>query len=295
MLTRFDHAAIAVGNLEVGMQRYRALGFAVSRGGRHPGHGTENAIIRFALDYLELLAVGDAREAHPWGMNAPAILDFLATQRGGLLGYALASDDLAVDAARLRAFGLPVEGPFDMRRERPDGSVLAWQLAIPGGTPWRRPWPFLIAWETPDAERLAREQPAEHPNGVQGVVGLTVVARDLDAAIALYEQGLGLALSERQEHADLAAEGAHFMVGHTRLDLLAPHDGNGDGLVAQALRAEGEGLLGVQLATADLERTRRTLAAVGFTLRPAPGRADELHLAPEAASGARLVVCAADA
>ncbi|MGO8948974.1 MAG: VOC family protein [Ktedonobacterales bacterium] len=295
MITRFDHAVIAVRNLDDGLQRYRALGFAARRGGHHPGHGTENAIVRFGLDYLELLAVTDEREAHSWGLNGQAVLDFLRTHTGGLIGYALASDDLARDAAGLRSLGLAVDGPFSMRRERPDGSELAWQLAIPGGTPWCRPWPFLIAWELPDAERLAREQPAVQPNGVQGVVGVTVVVRDLDAAITLYQQGLGLALLERTRHTDLASDEAHFMAGRTRINLLAPHDVNGDGLISQALRAEGEGLWGVLLATPDLEATCSALAAGGVPLSPFPGDADELLLSPDAAAGAHLLVRAADA
>lgn len=293
MLTRFDHAVIAVPNLDEGMERYRALGFAVSRGGRHPGHGTENAIIRFGLDYLELLAVADPREARASGINGRGIRALLETHHGGLAGYALASDDIAADAERLRAFGLPVEGPFGMRRERPDGTVLAWQLAIPGGTPWRRPWPFLIAWETPDAERLAREQPSAQPNGVRAVTELAVAVRDLEAAMALYERGLGLTLLERREHANLAAEGAQFAAGQTRIVLLAPRDANGDGPVAQALRAEGEGLFSVRLAAPDLAKTRRALAAAGVPLDPRPRQPDELLIPGDAAAGARLLVRAA--
>jgi catechol 2,3-dioxygenase-like lactoylglutathione lyase family enzyme len=249
MITRFDHAVIAVRDLEDGMQRYRRLGFTVSRGGRHPGHGTENALVRFGLDYLELLAVTDPGEVQGSGLNGHDILAFLQTHPGGLLGFALASDDLTHDAARLRASGLPVEGPFAMRRERPDGSLLAWQLAIPGGTPWRRPWPFLIQWEAPDAERLTREPPAIQPNGVQAVVAVTVVVRDLDAAIALYQQGLNLPLVERLVHADLGAEGAQFTAGGTRIDLLGP---TGERPLTQALQGAGEGLYRVRLATANV-------------------------------------------
>ncbi len=56
---RFDHAVIAVQDLDAAMAAYRDLGFAVTPGGKHTGRGTHNAIIRFGLDYLELLAVYD--------------------------------------------------------------------------------------------------------------------------------------------------------------------------------------------------------------------------------------------
>lgn len=296
MITRFDHAVIAVHTLDEAVRQYRALGFAATLGGQHPGHGTANAIVRYGLDYIELLAVTDEGEAKRAGLNGRGVLDFLQSHSGGLVGYALASEDLKQDAARLRSWGLAVEGPLAMRRERPDGSVLAWQLAIPGDTPWRRPWPFLISWETSDAERLAGEPPEEQPNGVHGVAGVTVFVWDLDAGIALYQQGLGLALQERTSHDDWEAEGAQFMAGGTRIDLLAPRDVNGDGRVARALRAEGEGLFSVLLTTPDLEATRYLLAAGGVVpLSSLPGRAGELLLGPEVAAGARLLVRPAEA
>ncbi|HEX9069847.1 MAG TPA: VOC family protein [Ktedonobacterales bacterium] len=281
MITRFDHAVIATRDLAAGMRAFAALGFTVARGGRHPGHGTENAIIRFGLDYLELLAVANEREATAEGLNGQALLTYLSAHPGGLAGFALASDDIAADAARLRAFGVVVEGPFGMSRERPDGSSFAWQLAIPGGTPWRRPWPFLIAWETPDAERLAHERPAAQPNGIRGVSGVRMAVRDLDAAVALYQQGLGLTLIERRDRPGAAAEGAVFAMGQTHIELLAPRDA---GSVAQALAVEGEGPFSVSLATADLEATRRTLGAAASPL------ASALDIMPAAAMGARLTV-----
>ncbi len=64
MITRLDHVVLAVADLEAAVERFRTLGFSVMRGGEHPGFGTENAIIRFGLDYLELLHVRDARR--PW-------------------------------------------------------------------------------------------------------------------------------------------------------------------------------------------------------------------------------------
>ncbi len=57
MISRFDHAVIAVRNLDAAISAYRALGFEVSPGGHHTGLGTYNAIIRFGLDYIELLAL----------------------------------------------------------------------------------------------------------------------------------------------------------------------------------------------------------------------------------------------
>lgn len=294
MITRFDHAVIAVSDLSTATRAFQSLGFAVSPGGKHTGRGTENAIIRFGLDYLELLAISDEEEARAQGLNRAALADFLRDHEGGLVGYALAAQNIAEDADRLRAFGLTVEGPFEMSRQRPDGTTLAWRLAVPEGVPWRRPWPFLIEWETPDATRLTVEQPAAQPNGVTGVWGVSVLVRDLDAAVALYRDGLGLPLRERTLLPESAGERARFTVGTraTTIEVLAPR---GEGEVAQALVAYGEGLYAVVLATPDLAASHRYLTAAGIATSAVPGRPDELLLAPQAALGARLVLRAASA
>src|SRR3954454_8828451 len=86
---RLDHVVIAVRDLDAAIARYDALGFAVTAGGRHVGRGTHNAIVRFGLDYLELISVYAAAEAtHP----APATLvRYLEAHEGGLVGFARAT------------------------------------------------------------------------------------------------------------------------------------------------------------------------------------------------------------
>ena len=57
MSLHFDHAVIAVQNLDVAIQDYCDLGFTVFRGGVHANRATENALIVFEDGtYLELLA-----------------------------------------------------------------------------------------------------------------------------------------------------------------------------------------------------------------------------------------------
>jgi hypothetical protein len=68
-------------------------------------------------------------------------------------------------------------------------------LLVPGQHTWRRPWPFLIQWDTPDAQRLAWEGIGEHVNGARGVAGLRVVAHDVPAVLSIYHNQLGLPVS----------------------------------------------------------------------------------------------------
>src|SRR5215469_7799971 len=165
MMTRFDHAVIGVRNLDEAIRLYQSLGFDVSPGGRHTGLGTYNAIVRFGLDYLELISIYDEHELGARGLNGVSLAGFLRQQEGGQVGYALATGNIEEDAARFERTGLEAEGPFAMQRLRPDGRQLSWRLLVPGGTSWRQPWPFLIQWDASDAERLTWERPGVHPNG----------------------------------------------------------------------------------------------------------------------------------
>jgi catechol 2,3-dioxygenase-like lactoylglutathione lyase family enzyme len=193
MIDRLDHVVVVVADLESAITRYRRAGFHVQPGGRHPDRGTENAIIRFGLTYLELLAVWDPARAEARGPFGQTIVDALAARpTGGLLGYVLATHDIKEEAARLRAADIPFDGPFAMQRERPDGNRLVWQLLVPHGTPWRRPWPMIIEWGTPDGERLGWEPVVEHRNGASGFSRLDVLARETSRTEELLERGLGL-------------------------------------------------------------------------------------------------------
>jgi catechol 2,3-dioxygenase-like lactoylglutathione lyase family enzyme len=187
---RLDHVVIAVRDLDDAITRYRALGFDARVGGRHTGRGTHNAIVRFGLDYLELISVYDEVEAR--GAGRGELVEFLARGEGPV-AYVLATDDIGVEAERIRAAGMAVIGPFAMERLRPDGSRLSWRFVIPGDGSERRPWPSFIQWDQPDADRLRLDGPTAHPNGARGIRSITVGVRDLPAARALYANVLGLA------------------------------------------------------------------------------------------------------
>ena len=78
MITRFDHAVIAVADLDLAIETYSALGFEVFLGGRHEHRGTHNALIRFGADYIELLGVYDPETAVESGLNGRTLAEFVA-------------------------------------------------------------------------------------------------------------------------------------------------------------------------------------------------------------------------
>jgi Glyoxalase-like domain len=168
-----------------------------------------------------------------------------------------------------------------MSRQRPDGSTLAWRLLLPGGTPWRRPWPFLIQWETPDSERLIIEQPGTHQNGVTGVLGALVTVRDLASATDLHVHALEL---PRYPAAGLQGFGAVFSAGRTFIAVGAQDD-------VAPLQQEGDGVYSVTLAARDPVATAAWLAEHAV----APAREEESP-APRYSldmGGVRFVIAAA--
>jgi hypothetical protein len=174
---RFDHLVIAVKDLEQASIQFQALGFDVRAGGRHEGFGTRNAIVRFGLDYLELITV--EHEQLAMRTSRGALVEFLRDHEIGLCAYALATDDLDSLAHLAGRSGIEMDGPFDMRRRRPDSSLLSWRLLVPGGNQYFKPWPFFIQWDQPDVERLALEPRGAHSNGAIGVASVDVAVHDL--------------------------------------------------------------------------------------------------------------------
>lgn len=277
MISRFDHVIIGVRDLEAASERYRALGFEVNPGGRHTGLGTANAIIRFGVDYIELLTIADPEEAERAGGSSKVLLDLLQDRPGALAGYALATADIEEDAERLKQGGLAAVGPFAMERLRPDGRLLSWRLLVPEGVSWRRPWPFLIQWDQSDEQRLSWEQPGSHPNGATTVLGVSVVVANLEDAVELYRDKLGLEPSVEGDRATIA-------VGGFQITLLPA---SADAAAAQTLSEIGEGPVEAVIGVQDLARTESVLTEAGVAWQREEDGA--IRVDPDQAVGARLV------
>jgi catechol 2,3-dioxygenase-like lactoylglutathione lyase family enzyme len=298
VISRFDHAVLAVRDLDAALAHWRdRLGFDARYGGRHGG-GTHNGIVRFGADYVELISVFDRAAVLASGIrDTVALVDLLDRREGGPLGYILASDDVDAAAARFRELGLSeMVGPFAMERRRPDDRILRWRLLSPRRQAWGTPWTMLIEWELPDAERLSWEQPGVHPNGAREIVAVALAIGDLAAGAQFYERELGLAPVESADEPALSARRVSYQVGAgaprggaVRIDLLSP---TGPGPIADAVAAGQEQLWQVTIGVRDIAAARGFLRERGVRVGEAPGTPGGVLIDPADALGARIVLVA---
>lgn len=288
MLTGLDHAIIGLSDLSFATALGGALALDVSPGGVHPGWGTENAVVRFGLDYLELLAVRDAGEAEA-SPRGRALLERLRIGEGWL-GYALASDDIEADVAAIRARGLDVEPPQRGTRRRPDGSLMAWRNSRVAGQHWGSPLPFLIQHETPVAERRAWAPPAGHLLGVTRVAAVLVAGPSLEALVADYRRLLGRDPDLVEDVPALPARRAVFAFGGSgggfRIELLEP--ASREGGLAEFIREFGAGLFLASLAVPDVDRAVEILRSRGTAVGEVTARRRAPLLDPRETAGARF-------
>ncbi len=168
-----DHLIVGAASLAEGVAFVRAeLGVEPRYGGRHPGAGTENALISLGgRRYLEVLAPAPGEEL------ARGLAGLAALERPTLWGWAIGTDDagaLAVIADQLGIVHTPVTGGD---RQRADGTYVRWrnlavQLALGDAAP------FFIEWSA-DSPHPSEDA----PTGVT-LRALNVLHPDPDAAYA---------------------------------------------------------------------------------------------------------------
>jgi Glyoxalase-like domain len=232
VLERIDHIVVVVRNLDGASADYARAGFTVTPGGEHVGGATHNALISFADGtYFELIAFArpDEPQEHRWWKRLA---------RGeGLVDYALLASDLDAEAARVRAAGLPLRGPADGGRVRPDGETLVWRSFFLGPGVGESALPFVIQDVTPRQLRVPGGPATRHRLGVTRVAGLSLVVASLDRASAEFAALLGAA----GEPIDPRGEGAavRFGLGQQWLELVEP--ANAASSAGRRLASLGEG------------------------------------------------------
>ncbi len=167
MLLGIDHLVIACPDPDAAARELEEqVGLRAGGGGRHEALGTFNRLVWLGDSYLELIGVFDRELAERSWVGAPTVRALDAG--GGLATWAVATDSIEADVARLRGAGSPVAAPIAGERLRPDGGVVRWRLAAPPILGPDEP-PFLIEHDPVGAEWSPRERASRateaHPVG----------------------------------------------------------------------------------------------------------------------------------
>ena len=241
VITGIDHVVVVVQDLEAAVRDYTALGFTVTPGGTHADGKTHNALITFADgSYIEILAFLDRVHSfeHPWRRR----LD----EGEGIEDFAIGSDDLEADVARIRVdgarSGLEVGQVVDGGRRRPDGQELRWRTTRFLQPKGDAAVPFIIQDVTARELRVPGGTATQHRLAVAGIAGVRVAVRDLQEQSERYA-----ALLERR---GVAEDGEHTRIplGEQWIELVTPNGGV-EG-VAERMECHGEGPFAIVMRAA---------------------------------------------
>jgi hypothetical protein len=189
VLLGIDHLVIAVADPDAAAgELAAAFGLEAGGGGRHDRLGTHNRLIWLGDTFLELIGVFDAELARDSWIGAPTVAA-LETGGGRLATWAVATDAIDTDVARLRQLGSDLADPIPGERTRPDGRVVRWQLATPPKLGPDLP-PFLIEHDPAPAEWTPAER-SLRAGGPARLDRLELAVDDVDRVSRAFTRTLG--------------------------------------------------------------------------------------------------------
>ena len=157
----------------------------------------------------------------------------------------------AEDAARdLRAAGFTMAGPIAGSRALPSGETLKWFTLEFEDKLDSRPVYFVQV-----LNRDVLHASFDHPNSASSLSGLLIAVNDLEKATAGYA-GIGKLSTREIAFPELGAVAKEIVLGRGRIFLLRA---TGPGPTAQRLKTTGEGLFGMRVAVADLDKARKVI------------------------------------
>lgn len=193
VMRKIDHIVYTVTNLEAAITDLEArLGVKPIIGGQHDTQGTKNALINLNDGaYLEILAADNANTNIP----PPRWMGVDVLTRPRITRWALKSDDLTTDSKTLREHDPTLGQAKAGSRQRPDGSMLRWELILPTSVPEVDVRPFMVDWSESDI----------HPHDAMPNMGCSIVELHLRhpeperIQSVLRELGVELAVREGEE------------------------------------------------------------------------------------------------
>lgn len=203
MRLKIDHVTIAGPRLETLQQAFANAGLVTDYGGPHSNDITHMALLGFDDgSYIELISTLEPGQTSPW-WHAHISGD------GGPCAWAIDVDDVADEARRASAAGVPVDGPTYYSRQRPDGRRIEWDLAILGDQGMGAVLPFIIKDRTPRSLRVSPS--ASVANTELTGVGMVVLGvNDIEHTSKLFSRLYDLPLPESSDLPHFGAATAYF-------------------------------------------------------------------------------------
>jgi len=182
---QIDHVTLAGPDLAVIQTRFAELGLDAEYGGLHSNGVTHMALLGFEDgSYIELISTRVPTIRSPlWNAQIQ--------DNAGPAAWAVRSNDLFQERARLSRAGVAVRGPIFMTRDRPDGTALEWDLLFPGDAEPGATLPFAICDRTPRELRVS-PSPGAARSGIAGIAAVVLGVASIEATGRLFEQAYGL-------------------------------------------------------------------------------------------------------
>ena len=172
---QIDRVVFAWAHLEALAGAFASVGLTTDYGGIHTNGATHMATLGFGDgSYLELISVRQP------GHQAPVWQHHIATN-GGLCAWSVSVGDVHRISDRLRALGMPVDGPRSSSRRRPDGETIESEIAFVGAEGMGSLHPFMITDRTPRENRV-RLSDSAGGSGLAGLHSVVLAAPDVEAA-----------------------------------------------------------------------------------------------------------------
>ncbi len=213
---RWDHTVHYVNDLDAAVRVFQDHGLHAFRGGSHVEWGTYNALSYFGLSYLEFLGIENPdvlRQAKNINLVCRDAQKLLPEHQI-LSRVVMRTDNIEAIAAHLLRFGVALSRILAGKRLDAQGRLITWKMMTIDGDFRGLPYPFIIQWDRPDAERLQqlRENAIDvpHPAGEVKLQSAIFHVDRPELVAAHWQELFSLRREERAEGSILKIAGQTF-------------------------------------------------------------------------------------
>ena len=245
MLTHFDHVTIAVHDLPAAVCAYTLLlGTPPTWRGANPETGAAGALFGQSNALIELVGAGDD------SFGGEGLRGWLHAHGEGVQAIAFGTEDAQATSAGLRERGLRATAVQDGEARSTEGVVRTYQSVEL--SPRATRGLHMLAVQRADTLAL-RGSLARPADAVDALDHVLISTSDPDAAIALYQDGLGIRLALDRQRGPMRM--LFFRVGGVTIEI-----------VQRAAPATTDSFAGLAYRVRDIEGAHARLATAGFTV-----------------------------